>query len=110
MQPADCPPEDQHPERARGRRERPRNRYAILHWAGHITVAGVGAAELIVIPLGPRFFWTAGLLAAFAVALALVFASERFSGKSALVILALLASGLAVAIMLVGVSPVLGAI
>jgi signal transduction histidine kinase len=67
-------------------------------------------AELLVVPPGPRFAWTAGLLGAFAAALALIFYTEHARGKVGLVTVALAASALAIAIMAVGASPVLGAI
>jgi signal transduction histidine kinase len=70
----------------------------------------VAAAELIEIPFGPRFAWAAGLLAAFAAILALIFHTENASGKGSFLAAALAASAIGVAIMAVGATPIFGAI
>jgi signal transduction histidine kinase len=82
----------------------------ILHAAGYLTAAGIAVAELLEIPIGPSFTWTAVLLAAFAGMLAVVFHTEHFHGKGSFIAAALIASAIAVAVMAVGAVPIYGAI
>lgn len=103
MVPAESPP-------ASAPREKTRGRYMILHLAGYLTVAGVAVAELLEIPFGPRFAWTAGLLAAFAAALAAIFRTEHMRGKARFLAAAIAASAIGIAIMAVGATPIYGAI
>jgi signal transduction histidine kinase len=90
--------------------EKPRSLYMILHLAGYLTVAGVAVAELLEIPVGPRFAWTAGLLAAFAVLLVVIFRTEGMRGKAGFLAAAIAASAIGIAIMAVGSTPIFGAI
>jgi signal transduction histidine kinase len=82
----------------------------ILHLAGYLTVAGVAVAELLEIPVGPRFAWAAGLLAAFAVLLALIFHTEGMPWKALFLAAAIAASAIGIAIMALGSTPIFGAI
>jgi signal transduction histidine kinase len=84
--------------------------HGILHWAAYLTVAGVAAAELLALPLGPRFTWTAALLAAFAVVLVLVFRAKHGPGMPGILVPSLTASAIVVGIMAAGAAPSLGAI
>jgi signal transduction histidine kinase len=87
-----------------------RNRYWILHLAGYLTVAGVALAELLELPAGPRFLWTAGLMAAFVVFLAVIFSTERDRRNTTFLAVALAASAIGIAVMAVGATPIYGAI
>ncbi len=91
-------------------RMRKRHRYAILHVAGYLTVAGVAVAQLLEIPVGSRFWLVAGLLAAFAACLSFVFYTEHHGGKGRFLVSALAASVIVVAIMVWGTVPIYGAI
>jgi signal transduction histidine kinase len=82
----------------------------ILHVAGYLTAACIAAAELVDLPLGPRFAWTAGLMAAFIAALAAALNAAHRGGTWVVVVTSLAASALIVAIMALGVSVSLGAI
>ena len=82
----------------------------ILHWAGYLTTAGVAVAELLEIPVSPRFAWTAGLLAVFAAMLVIVFNTKRARGKGRFLAAMLAASVIGVAVMAVGATPFYGAI
>ena len=84
--------------------------YRILHLAGYLTVAGVAVAELLEIHPGPRFVWTAGLMAAFGVLLAVIFYTEHYRGKAVFLAAALAASAIGIAVMAVGATPIYGAI
>ncbi len=90
--------------------DRTRNRYRILHLAGYLTVAGVAVAELLEVPVGPRFAWTAGLMAAFAVLLSAIFYTEHTHGKRGFLAVSLAASVVGIAVMAVGATPIYGAI
>ena len=103
MPPADFPS-------AAAPRERKHRRNAILHWAGYLTVAGVAVAQLLELPVGPRFWWIAGLLAAFAACLSFVFFTERYGEKAIFLVSSLVASVIVVAIMVWGAVPIYGAI
>jgi signal transduction histidine kinase len=70
----------------------------------------VAAAELLEIPFGPRLAWTAGLLAAFAAILAVVFYTEHVRGKGIFLAAVITASAVGVTIMAVGAAPIYGAI
>ena len=91
-------------------REKLQNRYMILHLAGYLTVVGVAVAELLELRAGPRFVWTAVLMAGFAVFLALIFYTERLRGNRAFLAAGLAASAIGVAVMAVGATPIYGAI
>jgi len=86
------------------------SRFRMLHFAGYLTVAGVAAAELLEIPAGPRFAWTAGLLAVFAALLFVIFYTEHTRGTAPFLAAVLTASAVGVAIMAVGATPIFGAI
>jgi signal transduction histidine kinase len=84
--------------------------YVILYSAAYLTTAGVAAAELLQTPLGPRFAWTAALLAAFAAVLVAVFRALQKGRRVGAPLLVLLASAVACVITAVGASTSLGTI
>ena len=90
--------------------DKTRNRYWILHLAGYLTVTGVAVAELLEIPVGPRFAWTAGLMAAFGALLAVIFYTEHSQRKRGFLAVTLAASAIGIAVMAVGATPIYGAI
>ena len=85
-------------------------RYAIMHAAGYATAAGVALGELVDIPLGPRFALIAGLLALFVVAVTLMLRTEHRPRQWSFIAAAVATSAVALAIMVVGTSPTLGAV
>ena len=89
---------------------RTRNFFALLHWAGFFTTAGVAAAELLEIPPGPRFAVAAVLLAAFAAALVVIFRTERIREKGGFIAATLAASAIAIGLMAIGSTPIYGGI
>lgn len=98
-----------HLSAAASSKRRPFN-YVILYSAAYLTTAGVAVAELLQVPPGPRFAWTAALLAAFAAVLVAVFRFLHKGSRVGVPFLVLLASAIAIGITAVGASTSLGAI
>jgi signal transduction histidine kinase len=98
------------PQKSSALPNRKRDLFTLLHWAGYLTTAGVAAAELLEIPLGPRFAGAAGLLAAFAAALAVIFRTERIREEGVFIGVTLAASVIAIGLMAIGSTPIYGSI
>ena len=81
-----------------------------MDWAGYLATAGVALAELFELRSGPRFVLTACLLGAFAVMLVILFHKKVMRRNGWLVAGAAVASGIVVAVMAVGATPIFGAI
>ncbi|MGA2479262.1 MAG: sensor histidine kinase [Spirochaetia bacterium] len=78
--------------------------------AAYLTTGAVAAAELLALPLGPRFAWTAALLAAFSVTLVVLFRGLHRFGRVRILSLVLAASAIVIGITAVGASTSPGAI
>jgi signal transduction histidine kinase len=86
----------------------PLNHHAILHPVAYLVTAGVAAAELLELPIGHRFAWTAALLAAFAVVLVALLRSQHRRSKMGFLALALAESAIVIGIVVLGASPTTG--
>jgi hypothetical protein len=89
---------------------RPLLDHVILHSAAYLTTCAVAAVELLALPLGPRFAWTAALLAVFSATLVMLFRGQHRFGRVRIILLVLAASAIVIGITAVGASTTLGAI
>ena len=83
---------------------------AILHAAGYLTAGCVTAAELLALPLGPKFAWTAALLAAFTVSLGFTMHSAHRARTSIVLLTSIVSWILATSVVAFGAAPTLGGV
>jgi signal transduction histidine kinase len=83
----------------------------LLFWGRLYGLRGADLRRRIkTIPVGPRFAWTAGLLAAFMAMLVVIFYTEHARREGRFLAAMLAASAIGVAIMAVGDTPIYGAV
>jgi signal transduction histidine kinase len=89
----------------------PESRHRIMHVGGYLAVAGVTVAEIMEMPVTPRFFLTLGLLALFTAGLVLMITAVYVKDRTApFVAFAAVQAALGVGIMIAGAEPIYGAI